>query len=126
MKTRLLFAVTLLAGTIAVNVQGGSGENFTRRTVEERVAAVHEKMESAFKLDKAKLAQIDSVFAKYYRNTDKVRDDLMGGGGGDRSQMREKMQPLFDERDAELAVLLGKANFKTWKEVIEPSMKRGE
>ncbi len=125
MKTRLLFAVTLLAGTIAANVQGGGGENFTRRTVEERVAAVHQKMESAFKLDKAKFAQIDSVFSKYYRNIDRVRDDLMAGGG-DRSQIREKMQALVDERDAELAVLLGEANFKTWKEVIEPSVKRGE
>lgn len=127
MKIRLLFAVTLLAGTIAVDVQGGGGENFQRRTVEERVAAVHEKMESAFKFDEEKLAQIDSVFAKFYRSTDEVRNDLIsGGGGGDRSQTREKMQSLFDERDAELAVLLGEANFKRWKEVIEPSMKRGE
>lgn len=121
MKPRLLFALTLLAGTIAANAQSG----FPRRTVEERVAAVHEKMESAFKLDEAKLAQIDSVFAKFYRSTDEVRDDLMAGGG-DRSQIREKMQPLLDERDAELTVLLGEANFKRWKEVIEPSMKRGE
>lgn len=125
MKKRfLLFAVILLAGTIAVNAQGGGGGNFPRRTVEERVATVHQKMDSAFKLDKAKLTQIDSVFANYYRNTDKAREDLMAAGG-DRSQMREKMQPYVDARDKELSVILGEADFKTWKDVIEPSMRRG-
>jgi hypothetical protein len=88
------------------------------------VQAVHQKMDSAFKLDKAKLTQVDSVFANFYRNTDKAREDLMAGGG-DRSQMREKIQPYVDGRDKELAVLLGDENFKTWKDVIEPSMRRG-
>jgi hypothetical protein len=125
MKKRfILFAVLLFAGTIAVNAQGGGGGNFPRRTVEERVQTVHQKMDSAFKLDKAKLTQIDSVFANYYRNTDKMREDLMAAGG-DRSAMREKMQPLTDARDKELSTLLSEADFKTWKEVIEPSMRRG-
>ena len=124
MKKRfLLFAAMLLAGTIAVNAQGGGGGNFPRRTVEERVQTVHQKMDSAFKLDKTKLAQADSVFANYYRSTDKLREELMAGGG-DRSAMREKMQPLTDARDKELQVVLGNDNFKIWKEVIEPSMRR--
>ena len=125
MKKRfLLFAVILLAGTVAVNAQGGGGGNFPRRTVEERVQTVHQKMDSAFKLDKTKLAQADSVFASYYRSTDKLREELMAGGG-DRSAMREKMQPLTDARDKDLLPILGNDNFKTWKEVIEPSMRRG-
>lgn len=125
MKKRfLLFATILLAGTIAVNAQGGGGGNFPRRTVEERVQSIHQKMDSAFKLDKAKLTQIDSVFANYYRSTDKMREELMAAGG-DRSAMREKMQPLGDARDKELSALLSEADYKTWKEVIEPSMRRG-
>ena len=124
MKKRfLLFAVILLAGTVAVNAQGGGGGNFPRRTVAERIAPVHQKMDSAFKLDAAKLTQVDSVFANYYRSTDKMREELMAGGG-DRSAMREKMQPLTDARDKELRALLGDDNFKTFKEVIEPSMRR--
>ena len=125
MKKRfLLFAVILIAGTMAVNAQGGGGGNFPRRTVEERVQTIHQKMDSAFKYDKAKLTQIDSVFANYYRATDKAREDLMASGG-DRSAMRDKMQPITDARDKELQALMGDANFKTWKEVIEPSMRRG-
>jgi hypothetical protein len=122
MKKRVsLFAIMLIAGSIAVNAQGGG---FQRRTVEERVQTIHQKMDSAFKFDKAKLAQIDSVFANYYRATDKMRDELMAGGG-DRSAMREKMQPLTDARDKELQPLLGDDNYKVWKEVIEPSIRRG-
>ena len=121
----LLLAVILLAGTIAASAQGGGG-NFPRRTVEERVQTVHQKMDSAFKLDKAKLTQVDSVFANYYRASDKTREELMAsaGAGADRSvmrqQMQEKMQPITDARDKELQAVLGDANFKTWKEVMEP------
>jgi periplasmic protein CpxP/Spy len=123
MKRRLiLFTAIIFAGTLAVNAQGGG--NFPRRTVEERVKTVHEKMDSAFKLDAAKLTQADSVFANYYRSTDKLREELMAGGG-DRSAMREKMQPLTDARDKELKVVLGDDNFKKWKDEIEPSMRRG-
>ncbi|HLG41240.1 MAG TPA: hypothetical protein VI461_16285 [Chitinophagaceae bacterium] len=121
-KKLLLFAAILFAGTMFVNAQGGGG--FQRRTVEERVLAVHQKMDSAFKLDNAKLTQVDSVFANYYRSTDKAREELIAGGG-DRSAMREKMQPFMDARDKELQPLLGDDNFKVWKEVIEPSMRRG-
>lgn len=121
-KTFLVFATILLAGTMVVNAQGGGG-NFPRRTVEERVQTVHQKIDSAFKLDAAKLTQADSVFANYYRSTDKLRDELMAGGG-DRSAMREKMQPLIDARDKELKALLGDDNFKKWKDEIEPSMRR--
>jgi len=125
-KTFLLVAVALMVGTVAVNAQGGGG--FQRRTVEERVQTIHQKMDSAFKLDKAKLTQVDSVFATFYRSTDKVREELMNSGG-DRSTMREQMQektaPLVAARDKELQAVIGDDNFKVWKETIEPSMRRG-
>jgi hypothetical protein len=119
-KKFLVFAIILFAGTLAVNAQGGG---FQRRTVEERVQTIHQKIDSAFKLDAAKLTQVDSLFANYYRSTDKAREDFMASGG-DRSAMREKMQPYTDARDKELKGILGDENFKTWKEVIEPSMRR--
>lgn len=118
-KKFLVFAIILFAGTMAVNAQGG----FQRRTVEERVQTIHQKIDSAFKLDAAKLTQVDSLFANYYRSTDKAREDFMASGG-DRSAMREKMQPYTDARDKELKGILGDENFKTWKDVIEPSMRR--
>src|SRR5262245_13643321 len=108
-KKLLLFTAMLFAGTMFVNAQGGGG--FQRRTVEERVQTVHQKIDSAFKLDAARQAKVDTVFAIYYRATDKVREDL-AASGGDRSAMREKMQPYMDARDRDLQTLLGDDNFK--------------
>jgi len=74
MKTKFVMIISFLVfGVISVNAQGG----FQRRTVEERVQMVHQKIDSAFKLDKAKLADIDSAFASYYRAQDKLREEMM-------------------------------------------------
>lgn len=120
MKTPIFIIMLVLFATgTSVMAQG-----FQRRTVEERVKAVHEKIDSAFKPDAAKLTQADSVFANYYRSADKVREELTSGGGRpDMQVMREKMQPFMEARDKELRTILGDDNFKIWKEVIEPSMR---
>jgi periplasmic protein CpxP/Spy len=121
MKTKITWMITFLVfGAIAVNAQGG----YQRRTVEERVQIIQQKLDSAFKLDKAKLAEADSVFANFFRSTDKMRDEMMSSGGQpDFQAMREKMQPLMDERDKKLQGILTQDQFKTWKDQIEPSLR---
>ena len=117
---------SIFVALLVMLVAGGSvmAQGPQRRTVEERVKAVHEKLDSAFKLDAAKLAQADSLFANYYRSSDKARAELMSGGERpDPQAMRDKMQPIMEARDKELRAVLGDDNFKTWKEVIEPSMR---
>src|SRR4029079_5157760 len=115
---RMIIPITLflLMGSVSAFAQGG----FQRRTVEERVQMIHQKMDSAFKLDEDKLANVDSLYANYYRTTDKMREDLMAGGGQpdqDSIQaMREKMQPLSEERDKKLQAILTADQYKTWKE----------
>lgn len=121
MKRTIFIMMLLLAGSITVMAQGGG---FPRRTVEERVQRTHHILDSAFKLDAAKLAQTDSAFAKYYRAQDKLRDEMRAGGGQpDFQQMREKMQPLMDERDKELKGILSDDQYRKWKEEIEPAMR---
>ena len=120
---RMIILVTLFIfmGSVTAFAQGGG---FQRRTVEERVQTVHQKMDSAFKLDKAKLAEVDSTFATFYRAQDKMRDEMMSGGGQvDRDAMRAKFQPLMDDRDKKLQGILTADQYKTWKDVIEPSMR---
>ena len=121
MKTKMVFMISFfLFGAITVNAQGG----FQRRTVEERLQIVNQKLDSAFKLDKTKLTDADSAFANFYRAADKLREDMMSGGGQpDFQAMREKMQPLMDERDKKLQTILTADQFKTWKDAIEPSMR---
>jgi hypothetical protein len=105
--------------TSVVNAQGG----FQRRTVEERVQMVQQKFDSAFKLDKAKLSEADSVFANYYRAQDKLREEMRNSGQQDFQAMREKMQPLMQDRDKKLEGILTADQYKTWKESIEPSLR---
>ena len=114
-----LILVLIMTGPV-VNAQGGGG---FRRSVEERVQIVHAKMDSAFKLDGDKLTKVDTVFANYYRQQNKLREELSSGGDRpDFQVMREKMQPLIEARDKELKIVLTDEQFKKWKEEIEPSM----
>lgn len=114
-RKALMLLTTLFAVIITANAQ------FQRRTIEERVKAVHAKIDSAFKMGDTKMADVDSVFTDYYKAQDKLREEI--GNGGDRQAMREKMQPLAEERDNKLKGILGDDNFKVWKEQIEPSMR---
>ena len=104
----------------SVNAQGGG--NFQRRTPEERLKTVHEKLDSAFKLDAAKLAQVDELFLNYYKESDKKMDEIRSGGGT-REEMTAARQKLTEERDAKLKTMLSEEQMKTWKEQIEPSMR---
>lgn len=116
---RIFFLALMITGVVVANAQGGG----SRRTVEERVQAVHAKMDSAFKLEAEKQVKVDSVFANYYRQQNKLREELRNGGERpDFQVMREKMQPLIDARDKELKALLTEEQFKKWKEEIEPAM----
>ena len=116
----VLVLVLVLGGAVIVNAQQG---NYPQRTVEERVKAVHEKLDSAFKFDAAKQGKIDSVFATYYRQQDKVREELRSTGERpDRETVIAKMQPAIDARDKELKTILSEAEFKKRKEEIEPAM----
>jgi hypothetical protein len=119
LKITLMISSFVLLAAIS-NAQGG----FQRRTIEQRVQIAQQKFDSAFKLDKAKLSETDSVFANYYRTQDKVREDMMSGGGQpDFHAMREKMQPLMDDRDKKLQGILTADQYKTWKDEIEPSLR---
>ena len=120
MKKMILFLAILFAGTVVIKAQGG----FQRRTVEERVATAHQKLDSTLKLEKTKLSQTDSVFTDFYKATDKVRDEMMSGGGqSDFQAMREKMQPFVDERDKKLQAILTEEQFKIFKDQIEPTLR---
>jgi hypothetical protein len=121
MKTKIVFMISFIIFAVgAVSAQGG----FQRRTVEERLQIINQKLDSAFKLDKAKLADADSAFANYYRGTDKLRDDMMAGGQFDRQAFMDKVQPLTDARDKKLQGILTADQYKTWKEAIEPSLRQ--
>lgn len=116
--TLLLLVSIIIAGS--TYAQGG----FQRRTVEERVAIIHAKMDSAFKLEAAKAAEIDAVFTTFYKDQDKAREELMAGGERpSREAMQEKTQPITEARDEKLKKILPEAQYEIWKKQIEPGMR---
>ena len=122
-KTIVALAVIMLAGTASSFAQGG----FQMPTPEERVKRVHGKMDSAFKLEEAKMKEVDALYLDYYKAQDKVREELMASNGGNfqgmREQMQEKMKPQMEALDAKLKPILGDDKFKIWKEQIEPTLR---
>ena len=119
-KITLLLLISIIT-VGAVNAQGGG---FQRRTVEERVAIIHAKMDSAFKLDAAKAAEVDAVFPTFYKDQDKAREELMAGGERpSREAMQEKMQPITEAREEKLKKILPEAQYEIWKKQIEPGMR---
>ena len=124
MKKFFFLALMLTAATGIAMAQGGGGGGFQRRTVEERVKIVHDKLDSAFKPAADKLKEIDVIFTDFYKAQDKMREEMMGGGERpDPQVMREKMQGMATERDDKLKKVLSEDQFKKWKEEIEPSMR---
>lgn len=126
-KTIVALAVILLAGTASTFAQGGGNGGFQMPTPEERVKRVHAKADSAFKLDEAKMKEVEAAYLDYYKAQDKVREEVMASANGDRDAMRaamqEKMKPLTEALDAKLKPILGDDKFKTWKEQIEPTLR---
>ena len=128
-KTIIALAVVMLAGTAPSFAQGGGGGGFQMPTPEERVKRVHFKADSAFKLDEAKMKEVDAAYLDYYKAQDKVREEAMASAGGDRdairAAMQEKMKPFMEALDAKVKTLLGDDKFKIWKEQVEPTLRRG-
>ena len=128
-KTIIALAVVMLAGTAPSFAQGGGNGGFQMPTPEERVKRVHFKADSAFKLDEAKMKDMDAAYLDYYKAQDKVREEAMASAGGDRDAMRaamqEKMKPFMETLDAKVKTTLGDDKFKVWKEQIEPTLRRG-
>lgn len=114
----LLLAVVMLSGTIAVKAQGGGMQ---RRSVEENVKLVMEKL-ADLKLDKDQTAKTDTTFTHYFKDRNKMFEE-MRSSNGDRSRMREKMTSLANDRDEKLKKIFTDAQYKKWKEEIEPSMR---
>ncbi len=122
-RNYLLLTSLLLLATLFAGAQGGG---FQRASVEDRVKVVHNKIDSAFSLEADKLKKIDEVFTTYYKEQDKVLQELMQGGGRpDRDAMQAKTKPLADARDASLQGLLTADQYTTWKEKIEPTLRPG-
>jgi hypothetical protein len=120
-KTIFWLLAIAVTGVYTANAQGGGMG--MRRTPEERTKMVMDKL-ADLKLDKDKSDQTDSVFVNYYRNQQKMMQDMRAAGGApDRDKMMADMKKMNDDRDDKLKTIFTAAQFKKWKDEIEPSLR---
>jgi len=118
MKIKLgLLVMVMFAGVLTASAQGGGGQ---RRTPEERTKRVVDTLTTVFKLDAAVSGQVQTTFMDYYKEQDKLRESMMNGG--DRATIQPAMQKLSEDRDAKLKKVLSEAQFKQFKDEIEPAV----
>ena len=119
---RFFLLLIVVSASMATFAQPGSG-GFQRRTPEERAAVIHQKLDSAFKLDASKLAILDTALTALYKAQDAKRQELMAGGNFDREKIQEEMKKFQDAQAEILKAVLTKDEYEIWKEKIAPSMR---
>ena len=115
----VLFLALMIAGVTGVQAQGGNGGG-QRMTVEERVKSVMTRITDSLGLKKEQLSGTETAFTNYYNAQNKLREGLEPGTRPDQAQMDK----LIADRDVELKKVFTEAQFKQFKEVLEPNMRR--
>lgn len=112
-------AIAAMFSITAVNAQGGGGGQ--RMTPEERIKFTIEKM-APLNLDAATKVKSDAIITEYINGSTKAMEDLRAAGG-DRDAMMAKRKELSDARDVKLKAIYTEAQYKQWKDEIEPSLR---
>ena len=115
-----LLASFALAATISAQPGGG----FQRQTPEQRVAAIHFKLDSAFKIAPDKLSVLDSALTVLFKAQDaRMQEIFSGGERPDRETMMAERKKYSDSRDEMIKAMLTEEQFAIWRDKIEPSMR---
>ena len=115
----------VIAGFLAVSAfaQPGGGV-FQRQTPEQRAAAIHAKLDSAFKLPAEDLAKIDTAITVLYKKQDeRMKEIFASGERPDRETMQAERKKYTDAREEILKAMLTEEQYGIWKDKIEPSMR---
>ena len=116
--------VLLASFALAVTVNAQPGGGFQRQTPEQRVAAIHQKLDSAFKIATNKLSILDSALTVLFKAQDaRMQEIFSSGERPDRETMMAERKKYSDSRDEMLKAILSEEQFAIWKDKIEPSMR---
>jgi len=118
------FFILLGSLSLAVTVKAQPGGGFILRTPEERAAAIHQKLDSAFQLSSNVLANLDTALIALYKTQNAKREELFAGGGmPDRETMQKEMKKFSDAQDKMFKAVLTKDQYDIWKDKIQPGMR---
>lgn len=116
MKKQLLLMAFAAMFSITAFAQGGGGQ---RISPEERIKFIIEKM-APLNLDAATKAKSDAIITDFVNAQQRAMDEIRASGG-DRDAMMAKRKELADQRDVKLKAIFTEAQYKQWKDEIEPS-----
>ena len=115
MKTKISLLLSfILMATISSFAQAPQ-----RRTVEERVKSVMEKL-SVLNLDQSQTQKTDSVFVEYYKAQEKMREDARASGERPDRSVFEKMT---NDRNEKLKVIFTADQFTKYKSEVEATLR---
>ena len=116
--------VLLASFALAATVSAQPGGGFQRQTPEQRVAAIHQKLDSAFKIAPSKLATLDTALTALYKAQDaRMQEIFSSGERPDRETMMAERKKYADSRDEMIKAMLTEEQFAIWKDKLEPSMR---
>lgn len=122
MKKMSFVLLASFAFAVTVSAQGGGG--FQRQTAEQRVAAIHHKLDSAFKLEPSKLTILDSALLVLFKAQDARMQELFAGGERPNPEtMMAERKKYTDSRDDMIKAMVTEEQFIIWRDKIEPSMR---
>ncbi|MDZ4796216.1 MAG: hypothetical protein SGI83_18205 [Bacteroidota bacterium] len=121
MKKVILIVLVSFSVALTASAQGGG---FQRQNPEQRVAAIHAKLDSAFKLEASKLATLDTALTVLFKKqNEKMMEMMAGGTRPDRETMLAERKKYTDARDEMIKVMVSAEQYAIWRETIEPSMR---
>lgn len=116
--------LAVIAMQFVTFAQGPGAGGFQRQTVEERVAAIHNKLDSAFKLSPEKFKVLDTALTVLYKaQDDRMKEIMSSGERPDRETMMAERKKYTDARDEMIKAIITAEQFAIWKDTIEPSMR---
>lgn len=116
MKTK----ISLLLSFILMASFSSFAQGQQRRTVEERVKAVMEKLSTPLSLDASQTQKTESVFTDYYKAQDKMRENARTSGERPDRSVFEKMT---NDRDEKLKAIFTADQFTKYKNEVEASLR---
>jgi len=116
MKSKISMLIALLfAVTMGVNAQG-----MQRRTVEERVKSVMDKLTDSLTLDQSEQDKTSAVLKDFYTAQDKMREDARASGNRPDRSAFEKMT---NDRDDKLKAIFNADQYAKYKDHVEESLR---
>lgn len=116
-KFTLLF-VLLFICMFSTQAQQAQGQ---RRTAEERVKMIGDRLSDSLKISAAQRADLDAIYLEFYKGQDKLREGLAPGTRPERADIDK----LNDARDAKLKIILKEEQYIKLKAMEAAMRNRG-